>query len=170
MDGIGVDEGDLEAEQPRARLGVDQLRARFRERRERLTDVADLVRDVVHARPAAREELADRCVLAGCGKQLDASGADEHSGRVHALLIHPGTVFQLGAEQSAVGLDRLVEVVDGDAEMMNATGSTRGDANRGAAGRAQSASGTTWAPCSPPVTTPTSSVDRDSTGTSANSA
>ena len=117
-----MDEGDLQAEQPRAGLGVDQLRARLRERRERRSNVADFVRHVVHARPVVREELADRRVLADCREQLDAPAADENRRRVHALLLDAGTVLELGSEEPAVRLEGLIEVLDGDAEMMNAPG------------------------------------------------
>lgn len=115
-----MDEGDLQPEQPGAWLGIDQLGARLRETRERRTDVVDLVGHVVHAGPATREELADGRVLTGRREQLDPPTADQNGRRVDALLLDAGTVLQLGAEQPAIRVEGLVEVLDGDAEMMNA--------------------------------------------------
>ena len=74
MDGVGMDERDLEAEQPRAGNLVDQLRTGRGELGERRADVVDLVRDVVHPWPAAREEPSDRGVRVGRGDELDADG------------------------------------------------------------------------------------------------
>ena len=62
MDGVGMDERDLEAEEPRAWNLVDQLCTGLGELGESHADVVDLVRDVVHSGPAAREEPSDRSV------------------------------------------------------------------------------------------------------------
>jgi hypothetical protein len=52
VDGRGVDESDLEAEEARARSLVDQLGAGAAELRKRTCDIVDLIRDMVHPRPA----------------------------------------------------------------------------------------------------------------------
>ena len=59
-----MDEGDLEAEQAPPRLLVDQLGAAGRKPLELGPDVVNLEGDVMHAWPAVREELADRCFRA----------------------------------------------------------------------------------------------------------
>src|SRR4051795_12351630 len=74
--GVGMDERDLQAEEPTPRRLVDQLRALGGELVDRRADVVDLVGDVVHAGPAVGEELTDRRVVAECGEQLDPAGAD----------------------------------------------------------------------------------------------
>src|SRR3954454_24676650 len=63
VDGIRMDERDLQAEHACARLFVDELRAVASQRLERHVDVVDFERDVVHPRPARREEAADGCVV-----------------------------------------------------------------------------------------------------------
>src|SRR3989440_3879801 len=60
VDGVGMDEGDLEPEEALPRLVVDQLRARARELRERRREIVDRPGDVVHPGAALREGLADR--------------------------------------------------------------------------------------------------------------
>src|SRR4029079_16104541 len=60
VDGVGMDERDLEPEQPAARNLVDQLGSRVLEAGKGRSDVVDLVGDVVHARPAPGEEAPDR--------------------------------------------------------------------------------------------------------------
>ena len=71
MHGVGMDERDLEPEEPAPRRFVDQLRAFGGQLVDRGTDVVDLVRDVVHSGTALGEELADRRVVAERGEQLD---------------------------------------------------------------------------------------------------
>ena len=117
-----MDESDLEPEEPLSRLLVDQIRAGGGEAIELGPDVVDLVGDMVHARPAAGEELADGGLVTERREQLDPAGADEHGRGLDALVFHNGAVLELGAEQTDVGLERLVQVMDGHAEMVNAAG------------------------------------------------
>ena len=118
-DGVGVDEGDLEPEEPAVRLLVDQLDALLGEASQLALEIVDLVGDVVHPGPAAGEELADRGLVAERREQLDAAVADAHRRRFDALLGHRVAVLDLGAEQPRVRVDRLVEILDGDSEMMD---------------------------------------------------
>src|SRR5439155_22155576 len=71
VDGIRMDEGDLEAEEPAARPLVDQLRALRGARAQRLAHVVDLVRHVMHAGTALGEKLADGRLVSERGQQLD---------------------------------------------------------------------------------------------------
>src|SRR5918995_30427 len=116
---VGVDEGDLETEEALARLRVDQLGAADGELGQRASDVVDLVGDVVHSRAAIREELADRRVLAERREQLDAALADPHRDGLDALLGDRVAVLDAGAEEALVGGDGLVQILDGDAEMVD---------------------------------------------------
>src|SRR4029450_10774487 len=76
--GIRVHEGDLEAEEARARLGVDQLGSVPRELAKRAGKVGDLVGDVVHPRASLREKLADGRVGAKRRHQLQPPTAARH--------------------------------------------------------------------------------------------
>src|SRR5262245_64658062 len=99
VDGVRVDEGDLEAEEPTARARVDQLGPFGGELIEGGADVVDLERDVVHPGAPLREELADRRVLAERGQQLDPVGADAQRRRLDALLLERLAVLELGSEE-----------------------------------------------------------------------
>ena len=126
-----MNESDLEAEQPLSRLFVDQLGAFGGETAELELHVVDLVGDVVHARPMGGDEPADGRLLAERSQELDASRADEHGRGLDALVLDERAVLELGAEQSCVRCERLVQIVDGHAEMMDAAGSHGTDANGG---------------------------------------
>jgi hypothetical protein len=115
-----MEERDLEAEEPLARLGVDQLRAALGELDDGCVDVGHLVCDVVHPGPALCEEAADRGVVAERREQLDAAFADEYGCRLDARLLHGRAMLELRAEEARVRVDGLVEVVDRDAEMVDA--------------------------------------------------
>src|SRR5437763_5674662 len=104
-----MDERDLEAEEPRPRLFVDQLRARVGEVRERAAQVVHLVGDVVHSRPALGQEPADGSVVAGRREQLDTARPDTNRSCLDALVRHDLAVLELGAEATGVGGQRLVE-------------------------------------------------------------
>src|SRR6185312_2268330 len=137
VDGVGMDERDLEAEQPRTRGLVDQLGAGLRETGERGTDVVDLVRDVVYAGPAAREEPADRGVGARRRDELDPVFPDEDRQCVDALVGHGRAALERCAEEPLVRGERLVEIGHGDPDMVDAADGHAADATsagRGARG------------------------------------
>src|SRR5262245_15599972 len=113
--GVRVDKCDLEAEQARSWLVVDEVGSGIRQLRKRRTEVADLVRDVVHPGPAAGEEPAHGRVIAERFEQLDPSGADHERGRTHALLLDGGAMLDLGTEQAPVRRHGGVEIIDRDA-------------------------------------------------------
>src|SRR5712691_12886688 len=123
-----MDERNLEPEEPGARLRIDELGALRGERIERGAEVCHLVRDVVHPRPSLREELAHGRLLSKRGKQLDAPVADQYRRGFDTLLGHGRAVLDFGAEQTLVCGDRVVEVLDGDAKVMNPTRVHAGDA------------------------------------------
>ena len=120
VNGVGMDERDLEPEEPaRAAPGRSAPRPAPRAREARRRRRRPRRRRGACPGPL-REESADGRVLAERGEQLDPSGADEHCGGLDALIGHRGAMLQLGAEEPRVGRDRLVEVRDGDAEMVDA--------------------------------------------------
>ena len=122
MHGIWMDECDLEAEQAAFRALVDQLGAFRRELSDCFRDVVDLVRNVVHPRPALGEKLSDRRLGTERGEQLDPTLADPQRRGLHTLVGNRLAVLELAAEEALVRRDGLVEVGDGDAEMVNPTG------------------------------------------------
>jgi hypothetical protein len=95
------------------------LRARGGETREGSAEVVDLVGDVVHAGASAREEAPDRRLGTERCEQLDAALADAHRRGLDALLLDARPVLDAAAEQPLVRADRFVEVLDGDADVMD---------------------------------------------------
>jgi len=112
-------ESDLVAEDPQARLRVDQLGALPGERGDRRPHIVDLVRDVVHAGAVLCEKPADGRIVAERGEQLDAPVADPDRGRLDPLLLETGTVLEPSAEQTLVALHRLVEVRNRQADVVD---------------------------------------------------
>src|SRR5215218_482828 len=125
-----MNERDLQTVQAGAGLLVDQLRALPREALERGGDVVDPVRDVVHPRPAPRQEAADRRVLGEGAEQLDPALADLDRNRLDALLLESVAVLELGTEEPPVGVEGLLEIADRDAEVVNPPGPHTLDATR----------------------------------------
>jgi hypothetical protein len=122
VNGIGMDECDLEPKEALPRSLVDQLGPFGREPPELHEDILDLVGDMVHSRAALCEEPADRRFFTERRKQLDATRADEHRCGFDTLFLDTCSVLELGAEQALIRVERVVQVVDGDAEMMDAAG------------------------------------------------
>lgn len=116
-----MDERDLEAEHAAARLRVDQLGAGAGEMLELRVDVGDLVGDVMHARAALGEEAADGSVLPERAEQLHAALSDADRGGLDTLLVDTRAVLERRPEEPLVRLERAVEVVHGDSDMVNRT-------------------------------------------------
>jgi hypothetical protein len=114
-----VDESNLEPEEPTVRLVVDELDSLLGKPFQLTLKIAHLVCDVMHARPAAGEKLADRRLLAKRREQLDATVADAQRRRFDTLLDNRVAVLDLGAEELPIRVDRIVEILDGDSEMVN---------------------------------------------------
>ena len=83
---------------------------------------------MVHPGAALRDEAPDGRVVAGRGEELDAIGADEHRGRLDSLVGERLPVLQRAAEDVDVRRERPVEVVDRDADVMDAERSHAADA------------------------------------------
>src|SRR5215208_4816109 len=117
-----MDEGDLKAEEPGARLHVDQLGAVVGELSKRTREVGDLVCNVVHAGAALREELADGRLRAERRYQLHAPIAKAKRHGLDALVVEGAPLLDGAAEEPFVSADGLVEVLDGHSDMVNPQG------------------------------------------------
>jgi hypothetical protein len=114
-----MDERDLETEEPAMRLLVDQLDTLFGETAQLVLKIAHLVCDVMHAGTTLGQEFADRRFVAERGEQLNPALAHAHRGRLDSLLGYGLAALDFRAENAAVRVDGLVEVGDGNAEMVN---------------------------------------------------
>src|SRR2546423_3185062 len=119
VDGVRMDEGDLEAVEALPRLLVDQLGPLVGKAGEGRAEVVDLVGHVVHAGATAGEELADGRVVAGRGEQLDATCADADRRGLDALVRDGLAVLELGPEEPRVGREGLVQIGDRDSEVVD---------------------------------------------------
>jgi len=114
-----MDKNELDPEEADARL-VDELRARGLQPVERRREVLGLEGDVMHPWTASCNEAADGRVLARRRHELDATRADEERRGLHALLDERFAVLETSLEERLVRRDRLVEVRDRDADVMDA--------------------------------------------------
>jgi hypothetical protein len=114
-----MNEGDLEAEHAAARRLVDQLGARVREMREGGADVIDLVGDVVHAWAARGEEPTHGRLVAERAQQLEPAFPDADGRGLDPLLLHTRAVLESGAEQPLVRVERAVEILDSETDMVH---------------------------------------------------
>jgi hypothetical protein len=117
-----MDEGHFETEHTVARRLVDQLGARLRQMREGGANVVDLVRDVMHPGAARREEAADGGVLAERVQQLEPALADTDGRGLDALLLHARALLEPCAEQALVHIERAVEILDRETDVMHRPG------------------------------------------------
>jgi hypothetical protein len=114
-----MDECDLESEEPAVRLLVDKLDALLGQALQLALEIAHLVGDVMHAGPSAGEELPDRSLFSERSEQLDATFTDADGGGLYTLLGDRVAMLYLGTEEPSVRFDRLVEILDGNPEMVN---------------------------------------------------
>ena len=117
-----MDEGDLEPEHAAPGRLVDQLGTLLRKMCERGADVLDLVCDMVHSRASLREEAADGSVFAEGAQELEPALADPDGSRLDALLLDPRAVLEARPEQAPVGVERAVEILDGETHVVNRAG------------------------------------------------
>jgi hypothetical protein len=113
-----VKERDKAAANPSPRTLVDDAEAAFLAELERLLYVVAAVRSVMDARTALCEELPDRCLGTERGKKLDVRVADAEQYCLHPLLRHRLAMLDRHPEQLGVELDRRVQVLDGDADVV----------------------------------------------------
>jgi len=100
---------------------VDQLESRASRGLERRLDVIRAISHVVEAGSAPREELPDGRVRCERPQELDVALADAEQHGLDALLLDHLSVLERQAEAVAVQRERLVEVLDGDADVVDAS-------------------------------------------------
>jgi hypothetical protein len=72
----------------------------------------------MHPRASLREEAADRRVLCESAQQLEPALADADRRSLDPLLVDPRPVLQPGPEETAVGVERAVEILDRETDVM----------------------------------------------------
>ena len=115
-----MQERDLRAADAGARRLVDQPHAGRAQLVERGGDVVDAVGHVVQPGPALGQEAADRRVVRQRREQLHVAVADVEQRGLDALLGDRLAVDERHAVGVAVDGDRGVEVLDGDADVVDA--------------------------------------------------
>src|SRR5262249_51989565 len=90
--------------------------------RESCSDVGDFVRDVMHPRPALREEATDRRVVVERSQELEPTLPDPDRRRLDALLLDPRSVLEPGDEQALVGVERAVQILDRETDVVDRVG------------------------------------------------
>ena len=126
-----VEKCDLAPEEPSTRTLIDELRPRGREAGKLGADIVDLEGEVMHAGAPFGEELPDGGVRTVRREQLDAAVSDAEERDVGPLVGNRLAMLDLRSEESAVRLDGLLEVVDGDADVMEAVYRHAGDGTGG---------------------------------------
>src|SRR3954452_14244269 len=118
---LRVDERHARVADPHAGRLVDEPQAAVAQVGEGRLDVGDAIGDVVQPRPAAGEETADRRV--GLARQrpqqLDVAGPDVEQDRLDTLLLDDLAMRERHAVRPLVQRDGGVEVVDGDADVVD---------------------------------------------------
>ena len=114
-----MDEGDLETEHAVSRSLVDQLGACFREVREHGPQIVYLVGHVVHPGPALREESSHRRVVGERAQKLEPAVADTDRSGLDTLLLDPRAMLEPRPEETLVGVECPVEVLDRQADVVH---------------------------------------------------
>ncbi len=104
---------------PDPRALVDQPHARAGKVLERRLDVIDPVGDVVQSRSPAVEELPHRRVGSERAQQLHVAVADIEQHGLDALLTDRLAVDQRHPQAVAIERDRRLEIIDGDADVVD---------------------------------------------------
>ena len=136
VDGVGMDKGNLQAEEAATGGDVDQLRSGCGELGQCDGDLVDLVSNVVHAGTTLREEPSHRSVFSGWREQLDPALAKHHRRRLDTLIEEGLSMLEAPAEKRGIGLDRIVEIGDGKTDVMDAERLHEPDATSRRAGAA----------------------------------
>src|SRR6185437_5748586 len=114
-----MDEGDAGIADADAGLVIDQLEAGVLELVQDLFDVADRIGDVMQAGAALLQVLPNRCVRAQRLQELDVAVADVEQRGLDALRLHRLAVGERHAEGLLVEGEGALEVVGGDADVVD---------------------------------------------------
>jgi hypothetical protein len=114
-----MDERDSVAVEPGAGLRVDHVGASLGELTDGYGDIGDLVGDMVHPGATLGEKAPDRRVLGERAHELDPAGPNTQIRGLDALVLHATAQLDLRAEETLVRADGLVEVGDGERDVMD---------------------------------------------------
>ena len=114
-----MQEGDAAVTDADPRLAVDQLEPGAGELLQGRVDVVDRVGDVMQPGALAGEERADRGVGAKRAQQLHMPVPDVEQDRLDPLRLDRLAVRQGHLEARRVELERRVDVLDGDADVVD---------------------------------------------------
>src|SRR5262249_20265791 len=116
---LGVQERDAGLPDADTRLLIDQLYAGRLQLLERVVDVGDGVGDVVKARAALLQVLADRRVGAEWAEKLDVTLADVEQDGLDTLGLDGLAMRERHPERPLIERDSAVEVVGGNADVID---------------------------------------------------
>ena len=116
---VGVEERDLEPEEPLSGLLVDERHSGGGQPLELAGDVVDLEGEMVHPGAPVGEESPDGRLRAERGEQLDPALADPERHRLDALVGNGLAMLELRPEETAVRLYGGLEVLHGHADVMD---------------------------------------------------
>jgi hypothetical protein len=114
-----MNERHLEPEKPLMRLLVDELDALRGEIPKLVVEIAHRIGHVVHPGTTLGQKPADRRVLAERADKLDAAFADPHRSGLDALVRDGVAALDFCSEEPSVGVDSVVEILDGDPEVVD---------------------------------------------------
>ena len=115
-----MDERNLEPEEPAPRLLVDELSTLRTQALELGCDVLDREGDMVHAGAAPGEEAPDGGIGPERPEELVPPGSGPERGGLDPLLGDCLAVLDVRAEESGPALDGRVQIVHGDADVVDA--------------------------------------------------
>jgi hypothetical protein len=118
LDRVGMDEGDFVPAQAGPWLRVDHFGAQLDELADGRPDVVHLEGDVMHPRAPLGQESPDRGVGGKRRDELDPALAKTQIDRIDPLRLHAAPDLDLGAKEARIGLDGIIEVLDGHRDVV----------------------------------------------------
>jgi hypothetical protein len=114
-------ERNLVAAEPGPRRRLDDVRPLRSKIADGLGDVVHGEAHVVHPGPAVRQKTPDRRGVLEGRDELDATRAQAEVHGLDALIVQAAAQLDLGAEQGAICLHGLVEVLDREGDVVDVT-------------------------------------------------
>lgn len=119
MLGLRLYERHLVPAEAESRRLADEFGSRIAKLRDRLPDVSNLKRDVVHGLPSPLQEPPDRCVGTRRGEELDSPGAEPQVRCLSTFVVEALPQLELRSVEPLVRVDRYVEIRDGKSNVVD---------------------------------------------------